>query len=69
MFNLVTKIIISLYYRKTVVKLYFFPKESHEKRLDVFANEINKREKIIDSAIKITDIAVQTNSQENRKKS
>jgi len=68
-FYLFSHIIVSLYYRTSVGKLYFFPKESHEKRLDIFANEINKREKIIDSAIKITDAAVNINSQDSEKSS
>ena len=42
-------------------KDYFFPKEHHEKKLDYFVVEINKREKLIDSAIKITDAAIKTN--------
>lgn len=63
-FYLFSHIIIAFYYRTTIGKLYFFPKELHEKQLDLFVNEINKREKLIDSAIKITDIAVKTNARD-----
>ncbi|MCK9454466.1 MAG: hypothetical protein WCY51_08940 [Sulfurimonas sp.] len=68
-FYLFSHIIVSMYYKTTLGKLYFFPKESHEKRLDLFANEINKREKIIDSAIKITDKTAQDNSPSSEKSS
>jgi hypothetical protein len=61
-FYLFSHIIIAFYYRTTIGKLYFFPKELHEKQLDLFVIEINKREKLIDSAIKITDIAIKTNA-------
>jgi len=66
-FYLFSHIIIAFYYRTTIGKLYFFPKELHEKQLDLFVNEINKREKLIDSAIKITDIAMKTNAQDTGK--
>ncbi|MDD5373671.1 MAG: hypothetical protein PHO62_09645 [Sulfurimonas sp.] len=67
-FYLFSHIIIAFYYRTAIGKLYFFPKELHEKQLDLFVNEINKREKLIDSAIKITDIAVKTNALDVGKK-
>jgi len=63
-FYLFSHIIVAFYYRTTVGKVYFFPKELHEKELDLFVVEINKREKLIDSAIKITDVAVKTNAQD-----
>lgn len=50
-FYLFSHFIVSLYYNTAIGKLYFFPKEAHEKRLDYYAKEINKREKAIDSAI------------------
>jgi hypothetical protein len=46
------------------VKAYSFNKDIHEKDLDIFVKEINKREKLIDSVTKITDIAVKLNSDE-----
>lgn len=61
-FYLFSHVIIAFYYRTTIAKNYFFPKESHEKRLDQFVVEINKREKLIDSAIKITDAAIKVNA-------
>lgn len=66
-FYLFSHIIIAFYYRTTIGKLYFFPKELHEKQLDLFVVEINKREKLIDSAIKITDIAIKTNASDLEK--
>jgi hypothetical protein len=66
-FYLFSHIIIAFYYRTTIGKLYFFPKELHEKQLDLFVIEINKREKLIDSAIKITDIAIKTNASDLEK--
>ena len=68
-FYLFSHIIVAFYFRTIVGKVYFFPKESHEKDLDLFVIEINKREKLIDSAIKITDIAIQTNAQDDGVKS
>lgn len=61
-FYLFSHIIIAFYYKTTVAKNYFFPKEQHEKKLDYYVIEINKREKLIDSAIKITDAAIKTNA-------
>ncbi|HUH42356.1 MAG TPA: hypothetical protein VLZ29_04525 [Sulfurimonas sp.] len=63
-FYLFSHIIIAFYYRTTIAKNYFFPKENHEKRLDQFVIEINKREKLIDSAIKITDAAIKANARD-----
>ena len=61
-FYLFSHLIVAFYYRTMVGKIYFFPKEEHEKRLDIFVKEINKREKVIDSAVKITDAATKVNS-------
>jgi len=63
-FYLFSHVIIALYYRTITGKAYNFPKDIHEKQLDVFVKEINKREKLIDSACKITDIAVKMNSED-----
>lgn len=60
-FYLFSHIIIAMYYRTITAKAYYFPKELHEKELDLFVKEINKREKIIDSASKITDLARKMN--------
>ncbi len=62
-FYLFSHIIIAFYFRTLTAKSYFFPKEAHEKELDLFVKEINKREKFIDSVYKITDAAVKINSQ------
>ena len=63
-FYLFSHLIVAFYYKTTVGKVFFFPKELHERKLDMFVVEINKREKLIDSAIKITDVAIKTNAQD-----
>ncbi|UCN01043.1 hypothetical protein LCX93_03755 [Sulfurimonas sp. SWIR-19] len=63
-FYLFSHVIVALYYRTITVKAYNFPKETHETELDIFVKEINKREKLIDSACKITDIAIKMNSED-----
>jgi hypothetical protein len=63
-FYLFSHIIIALYYRTITAKAYNFPKERHEMELDMFVKEINKREKLIDSACKLTDIAIKMNSED-----
>lgn len=63
-FYLFSHIIIALYYRTITAKAYLFQKETHEKDLDVFVKEINKREKLIDSACKMTDFAIKMNSED-----
>ena len=61
-FYLFSHIIIAMYFRTITAKAYNFPKELHERELDVFVKEINKREKLIDSACKITDVAIKMNA-------
>ncbi len=63
-FYLFSHVIIALYYRTITGKTYNFPKDRHEKELDIFVKEINKREKLIDSACKITDLAIKMNSED-----
>jgi len=60
-FYLFSHIIIAFYFRTIAMKTYGFPKEIHEKHLDIIVKEINKREKIIDSAARITDAAIKMN--------
>lgn len=66
-FYLFSHIIIALYYKTITAKAYFFPKEAHEKELDMFVKEINKREKLIDSAYNLSDIMMDINSKEAHK--
>lgn len=66
-FYLFSHIIIALYYKTITAKAYFFPKEAHEKELDMFVKEINKREKLIDSAYNLSDIMMDINSKEAQK--
>jgi hypothetical protein len=63
-FYLFSHIIIAFYFKTVSVKAYSFNKDIHEKDLDIFVKEINKREKLIDSVTKITDIAAKLNSDE-----
>jgi len=54
-FYLFGHLIIGLYYKTMNVKSYYFPKDLHEKELDLFVEEIKKREQIIDRVISMTD--------------
>jgi hypothetical protein len=63
-FYLFSHIIIALYYKTLVARSYNFPIDTHERDLDLFVKEINKREKLIDSAVKITDLAIKMNNDE-----
>lgn len=63
-FYLFSHIIIAFYYRTITAKSYSFPKELHEKELDLFVKEINKREKLVDSACKMTDLVTKINSED-----
>ena len=63
-FYLFSHIIIALYFRTITAKSYYFPRDQHERELDIFVKEINKREKLIDSACKITDVAIKMNSED-----
>ena len=62
-FYLFSHVIIAMYFKTLTARTHFFPKDQHERELDLFVKEINKREKLIDSACKITDIAVKMNSE------
>lgn len=65
-FYLFSHLIIAMYFRTITAKTYNFPKETHERELDIFVKEINKREKLIDSASKITDLAIKMNSEDSQ---
>jgi hypothetical protein len=62
-FYLFSHVIVAMYFRTLTSKAYHFPKDLHERELDLFVKEINKREKIIDSAVKITDLAAKMNKE------
>ena len=62
-FYLFSHVIIALYYKTITAKAYNFPKDEHEQELDMIVHEINKREKLIDSAVKITNVATQMNAE------
>jgi hypothetical protein len=61
-FYLFSHIIVAFYFRTLSAKGYSFSKNLHEKDLDLFVLEINKREKLIDSASRIIDVARKTNT-------
>lgn len=63
-FYLFSHIVVALYYKTISIKAYKFPINEHERELDQFVGEINKREKLIDSACKLTDMAIQMNAQD-----
>ena len=54
-FYLFGHIIVAFYYKTMRTKTYLFPKELHEKELDMFVHEIKRREQIIDRAVLLTD--------------
>lgn len=63
-FYLFSHVIIAMYFRTLTAKALFFPKDVHEKELDLIVKEINKRERTIDAAVKITDLAIKMNSED-----
>lgn len=67
-FYLFSHIIVALYFKTITVKAYFFPKDRHEEELDMFVREISRREKLIDTACKITDAAAKMNSDDRIRK-
>ena len=62
-FYLFSHVIIAMYFKTVTAKTYYFPKDAHERELDYYLREINKREKLIDSACKITDVAIKMNTE------
>jgi len=62
-FYLFSHIIIAFYFKTVALRTYLFPKEIHERHLDIFVEEIDRREKLIDSAMKITDEAIKVNKE------
>jgi len=67
-FYLFSHIIIALYFKTITTRATFFPRDSHEKKLDIFVKEINKREKIVDSAAKMTDLVMKLNKENSEGK-
>ena len=61
-FYLFSHVIVAMYFKTLNAKSHYFPRDLHERELDLFVKEINKREKLIDSACKITDAAIKMNS-------
>ena len=63
-FYLFSHVVVALYYKTISIRAYNFPKDLHEKELDLFVGEINKREKLIDSACRLTDMAIKMNAED-----
>ena len=60
-------IVIGFYYRTMQIKSYYFPKDQHEKELDMFVREIKRREQIIESAVSMTDSLSELNLHDTQK--
>jgi O-antigen/teichoic acid export membrane protein len=63
-FYLFSHLVVAFYFKTLSIKNYNFAKNRHESDLDRIVKEINKREKVIDSAYKITDAAIKMNTQD-----
>ena len=63
-FYLFSHVIIAFYFKTISAKSYKFARDSHEKKLDFFVSEINKREKLIDTAFNFNDITNRVKSQD-----
>ena len=66
-FYLFSHIIIAFYYKTLTAKTYAFPLDAHEKDLDIIVKEITRREKVIDVAAKVTDMAIKMNQDEQQR--
>ena len=64
-FYLFSHIIIAFYYNTITAKAQYFPKDFHEDALDLVVKEITRREKLIDSASKITEMAMKINKEDH----
>ena len=60
-FYLFGHLVIGFYYRTMNIRSYYFPKDLHEKELDLFVHEIKKREQIIDRVASMTDSLTELN--------
>jgi len=65
-FYLFSHIIVAFYFKTITAGGYFFPKDLHEKELDLFLKEIKKREKIVDSNCEIIDLPPLKSSQNEK---
>jgi hypothetical protein len=61
-FYLFSHIIVAFYFKTISGKVYDFPKNIYEKKLDFFVKEINKREKLIDSVSAMTEATSKLNA-------
>jgi len=65
-FYLFSHIIVAFYFKTITAGGYFFPKDLHEKELELFLKEIKKREKIVDSNCQILDLPPMKNSKKQK---
>ena len=54
-FYLFSHIVVAFYFKTITATGYKFPKDTHEKELDIFLKEIKKREKLVDSTYEKLD--------------
>lgn len=48
-FYLFAHVSVAFYFRTFIAKAHYFPKAEHERDLDIFVREINKRERYVDT--------------------
>jgi len=68
-FYLFSHVCVAFYFRTLTAGSNYFPKEAHEKDLDILIREINKREVTIDEAYAATKAAAGMNLNEIKKAS
>ena len=61
-FYLFAHLSVAFYFRTLSAKSGFFPVLAHEKQLDIFAREINKREQVIDSIYELNNSIAEYNA-------
>ncbi|PHR56717.1 MAG: hypothetical protein COA44_07655 [Arcobacter sp.] len=67
-FYLFSHFVISFFIRYSPIRQEYFPKSRHEVDLDYYANEITKREKVIDSAHEFLEALDKKYSTKKKKK-
>jgi len=65
-FYLFSHIIVAFYFRTITIGGYAFPKELHEKELDIFLKEMKKREQIVDAKCQNSDLPPLKNSKDKK---
>ena len=63
-FHLFAHISVAFYFRTLSAKSGYFPVAAHEKDLDIFAHEIDKREQVIESIYKLNSSIAEYNAKD-----